>query len=372
MNESLEVTPTPGEVQVAIHQLSSSKAPRSDTIPAEIYKEGGSVLTDKLLTLIQLIWMKEQRPQDFRDASIIHIYKRKGNWQAFDNHRRISLLSILGKTLARVLLNCLNDHLEHGFLLESQCGFRKEREIVHIVFAARQPQEKCQEQNTDLYLNYVDLMKAFDMVSRDGLWRIMAKYDCPEKFNTIVRLFHDGMHARVQDNGESSVTFPVTNGVKQGCVLAPHFFFSIMFSAMLFDAFSHLDKGIDIQYCTDDSVFNHRRLQAKTKVKTDIINEFLLTDDCALDATTKANMQNNVDKFSMVCDNFGQTISTKKTEVMHQPMPRKTYVESNITIKGQCLKVVEKFTYLGSTLSKSIVMDDEVNTRLIKVSVAFG
>ena len=79
VNESLDVIPTLGEVQIAIRQLSSGKAPGSDTIPAEIYKEGGSMLTGKLLTLIQLIQMKEQLLQDFKDASIIHIYKWKGN-----------------------------------------------------------------------------------------------------------------------------------------------------------------------------------------------------------------------------------------------------------------------------------------------------
>ena len=56
---------------------------------------------------------------------------------------------------------------------------------------------------------------------------------------------------------------------------------------------------------------------------------------------------------------------------MHQPAPGKPYVEPNITIKGQQLKVVEKFTYLGNTHSKSIVMDD-MNPRLSKVSAAFG
>ena len=57
---------------------------------------------------------------------------------------------------------------------------------------------------------------------------------------------------------------------------------------------------------------------------------------------------------------------------MHQSAPGKPYVEPNITIKGQRLKVVEKFTYLGNVLSKSIVMDDEMNTRLAKASAAFG
>ena len=69
-----------------------------------------------------------------------------------------------------------------------------------MVFAARQLQEKCQEQNVDLYSTYVDLTKAFDTVSREGLWGIRAKYGCPPKFITIVRLLHDGMMARVQDD----------------------------------------------------------------------------------------------------------------------------------------------------------------------------
>ena len=48
-----------------------------------------------------------------------------------------------------------------------------------MVLAARQLQEKCQEQHVDLSSTYVDLPKAFDTVSREGMWKIMAKYGCP-------------------------------------------------------------------------------------------------------------------------------------------------------------------------------------------------
>ena len=178
----------------------------------------------------------------------------------------------------------------------------------------------------------------------------MSKYGCPRKFITIIRQFHDGMLARVQDGGEASAPFAVTNGVKQGCVLAPTLF-SIMFSAMLSDAFREKDMGIKIKYRMDGSVFNLRRLQAKTKVSEDSINDLLFADDCALNATSEADMQDSADIFSEACTNFGLTISTKKTEVMHQPAPGKQYVEPNININGQRLNVVDKFTYLGSTLS---------------------
>ena len=371
IDDNMDNLPTIEEIEKATRLLSSGKAPGSDSIPAEIYKEGGSALLEKLHQLFTLIWQEETLPQDFKDASIIHLYKRKGNRQACDNHRGISLLSIAGKVLARVLLNRLIEHLERGHLPESQCGFRKDRGTIDMVFAARQLQEKCQEQNTDLYSTYVDLTKAFDTVSREGLWRIMSKYGCPHKFITIVRQFHDGMLARVQDGGESSAPFAVTNGVKQGCVLAPTLF-SIMFSAMLSDAFRDKDMGISIRYRMDGSVFNLRRLQAKTKVSEDSINDLLFADDCALNATSEANMQQSADIFSEACSNFGLTISTKKTEVMHQPAPGKQYIEPNININGQRLNVVDKFTYLGSTLSRNVVIDDEINTRLAKASAAFG
>ena len=51
------------------------------------------------------------------------------------------------------------------------------------------------------------------------------------------------------------------NGVKQGCVLAPTLF-SIMFSAMLHDAFSKDSTGVGFNYQIDGSLFNLRRLQA--------------------------------------------------------------------------------------------------------------
>ena len=92
----------------------------------------------------------------------------------------------------------------------------------------------------------------------------MAKHSCPTKFFAIMRQFHDGMLARVQDNGETSAPFPVSNRVKQGCVLAPTLF-SVMFSAMLSDTFRDLDASIGIRYRYGRSPFNLRRLLAKTR-----------------------------------------------------------------------------------------------------------
>nr|VZI49109.1 unnamed protein product [Spirometra erinaceieuropaei] len=234
--------------------------------------------------------------------------------------------------------------------------------------------EKCQEMRTHLYSTFVDLTKAFDTVNREGLWKIMQKFGCPERFTQIVRQLHDGMMARVTDNGAVSEAFAVTNGVKQGCVLAPTLF-SLMFTAMLMDAYRDERPGIRIAYRTDGHLLNHRRMNFQSRVSTATVHELLFADDCALKTTSEEEMQRSMDLFSAACENFGLVINTQKTVVMHQP-PSKSATTPNappqINVNGTQLQVVENFPYLGSTLSRNTKIDDEVANRISKASQAFG
>jgi len=107
MNPDLDVPPCEDEVTKAIKQMSSAKTPDPDAIPAEVFKSGGPSLLQKLTALFQSSLESEALPQEFKDATIVHIYKRKGNKRSCHNHRGISLLSIAGKIMARILLNRL-------------------------------------------------------------------------------------------------------------------------------------------------------------------------------------------------------------------------------------------------------------------------
>ena len=91
-------------------------------------------MAEKLTELFHCMWRKK---------AISHLYKRKGNAQACDNHRGISLLSIAGKILAKLLLNRLNEQADQaGLLPEGHCGFRKDRGTIDMIFTVRQLQEK--------------------------------------------------------------------------------------------------------------------------------------------------------------------------------------------------------------------------------------
>ena len=82
-------------------------------------------------------------------------------------------------------------------------------------------------------------------------------------------------------------------------------------------------------------LFNLRRLQAKSKVTKDTAQDFLFADDCALNAANQFDMQRSMDLFATACNNFGLTVSTKKTEVMYQPAPGTPYTDPVITANGQ-------------------------------------
>ena len=180
------------------------------------------------------------------------------------------------------MLNRLIVHLEHGLLPESQCGFRGGRGTVDMIFAARQLQEKCQEQYDDLFITFINLTKAFDTICRDRLWLIMEKFGCPRKFTALVRQLHDGMRATVLDISSHKRS-------ETGLCSRPTLF-SMVFAVLLHDASQDNDNDIQLKYRTDGGVFNLRRLKAKTNVKVATLRELLFADDCALNSNTESEM----------------------------------------------------------------------------------
>ena len=83
-------------------------------------------------------------------------------------------------------------------------------------------------------------------------------------------------------------------------------------------------------------------------------------------------LQRIVKRFSDAAENFGLTISLKKTEVFYQPPPRVAYSPPHISIDGINLNAVEHFTYLGSVISNGAIVNKDLDNRLSRASSSFG
>ncbi|BHF58861.1 hypothetical protein SprV_0100181600 [Sparganum proliferum] len=110
----------------------------------------------------------------------------------------------------------------------------------------------------------------------------------------------------------------------------------------------------------------------QSRLSTTAFHELLFADDCDLNTTSEGDMQRSMDLFAAACENFGLIINTGKTRVMHQPPLDTAYVAPQIKVDDAQLQVVDNFTYLNSTLSRSTKVDDEVARPIAKASQAFG
>lgn len=367
MLAELDSPPTVEELIKAIDTLNAGKAPGSDGIPPEVIKAGkGSTLIGQLHSLLTLCWAEENVPQDMRDAKIVTLYKNKGDRSDCNNYRGISLLAITGKVFARIVLSRLQILGERVYP-ESQCAFRANRSTIDMVFSLRQLQEKCREQNRPLYLAFIDLTKAFDLVSREGLFALLERIGCPPTLLKIIVSFHENMQASVFYDGSLSNSFPIKSGVKQGCVLAPTLF-GIFFSMLLQHAFISTNDGVFLRTRSSGKLFNLARLRAKTLTRRVLIRELLFADDAALASHTEEGLQRLVDAFAEACKEFGLTISLKKTQILTQ----NATCPAKVSIDGQILELVQNFTYLGSCVTDNLSLDTEINRRMGKAAATMA
>ena len=270
--------------------------------------------------------------------------------------------------LAKIMLTRLLEHVVDLVLPESQCGFRRGRSTIDMIFVARQLHEKCCEQHQDLYLAFVNLTKAFDTVNRDLLWNILRKFGCSPTFIAILQQFHTGMCAQVVMAGSQSSSFPVEVGVKQGCVLAP-IIFNLLLVAITLVSHRDLQSSdcVEIEYRLDGGLFNLRRLQAKTMTSA-MISALQYADDAAFPSLTADGLQRSLDVMSEAYLRSGLIINTTKTEILRTPSPD----APTFSINGNQLKNSENFTYLGSNISFSGDLTNEIEGRINLASSAFG
>ena len=232
-----------------------------------------------------------------------------------------------------------------------------------MIFAMRQLLENCIEQNMPLFSVFIYLTKAFDTVNREALWTVLERIGFPPKFISMIRLFHNGMTGKVLSNRNVTEAFAISNGVKQGCVLAP-VLFNIFFTCMLSHAVRDQEKGVYICYRLDGSLFDLRRLAAKTKNLQSPPRSPLCRRLCTGGPhriRPAADAGPLLKRFQALWPDsqFQRDESAPPTCIKHPPPPAPNIVNDDTPLGN-----VDHFVYLGSTISCDGSLDKEIATRI--------
>ena len=93
------------EVEVRVGKLKNGKAAGKDKVTGEVVKCGGNRVVDWIWRLFNMAFESGTVPEDWRSAVIIPLYKGKGERTECKNYRGISLLSVVGKIYARIVVD---------------------------------------------------------------------------------------------------------------------------------------------------------------------------------------------------------------------------------------------------------------------------
>ena len=147
-----------------------NKASGGGGIPVELFQ----ILTDDagkvLHSTCQYIWKTHQWPQDWKRSVFIPILK-KGNAKEYSNYHIVSLILHASKVMLKILQARLQQYVNRE-LPDVQDAFRKGRGTRDQIANIHWIMEKAREFQKNIYLCFIDYVKAFDCVDHNKLWKI--------------------------------------------------------------------------------------------------------------------------------------------------------------------------------------------------------
>ena len=288
------------------------------------------------------------------------------------NHRGLSLVAHAGKVVLKIVVNRLGDFCEEaGILPEEQCGFRPQRPTIDMMFVVRRLQELGRTRNTSLDIYFIDLAKSYDSVGRVLLWEVLARLGVPPRMSKIIRMFHDGMRARVQlDGGDISAWFNVCQGLRQGCVLSP-LLFDTFFAAVIIVVLQRFAEDplivSDLVYLDDapKGEDGRPREEGTLEMARRAVWGILYADYAGVVLTSPRGLTRIMGVIFVASQVFGLTVSEKKTEAMHLwSHPNTASNALRIEAAGQRYKQTTEFVYLDGAISESTDLDTEIKRRI--------
>ena len=286
-----EIEVTEGRVKEVIDGLNENSAPGPDGFPPALLK----MLRDEIAKPIAILFKKSlddgQIPDDWREAKITPIHK-KGSKADPGNYRGVSLTSVVGKMMERMVKNGINDYVErNAFMSKTQHGFRNGRSTQTNLIEFLNQTTKWGDEGYCYDVVYLDFSKAFDVVCHK---RLMVKLRAIGIGGKLIKWLEDWIanrRQRVEIEGEFSEWVMVLSSVLQGSVLG-----GILFNIFIDDIDEAIRDLLTLIYKFADD----------TKLAKIIKN-----------IQDAIRMQRNLDDLCRWAEKWKMSFNAKKCKVMH-------------------------------------------------------
>ena len=409
LTELLDADPTAEEVKAALRRAAKGKAAGDTGVPIEFYQAlaDDEEAFEHVLDVIVRSWKGED--YDEWTLSKLKILPKKGDLSDPNNWRPIMLLEVLQKTMSSMFTQRFAQLLDYLGLAE-QFGFQKSMGTPDGSFVVRQSINVRHEAGKDTYVLFVDLVKAFDSVPRDGMIKVLKKFGVPSKMLSWIERIYDKVEVKVEIEGASD-TFASCTGVKQGDNLSPTLFLFMM------QAFMELVRnknatGQDwpkrLTFRTrKDGILTGRQRNAGGKNSEKLreptafrgkggnkglptvpgVYEFeldasLYADDAGMmfgtkeELTRATNIVFTLLKRMGLMMHVGRGVKASKTEAMFIPGFGREYEDgdtSRYSVDGDgFIDFTKTFPYLGSKISSDCTDDADIDNRIAQASKMFG
>ena len=204
--------------------------------------------------------------------------------------------------------------------------------------------------NLQATLLFVNFTKAFDSIHRGKMELILLAYGLPKETVAAIMILYKNTKVKVRSPDGDTEYFVIVAGVLQGDTLAPYLFIIFLDYVLRTSIDKIRENGFEL------TKKRSKRYPAKTITDADY------TDDLALLANTPNQAETLLHSLEQAAAGIGLHVNAHKTEYM-------CYNQTgNITtLDGASLRLVDKFTYLGSSVSST---ENDIDTRLTKAWTA--
>jgi len=154
------------------------------------------------------------------------------------------VISHCTKMKLKIISNGMNPKLDEE-INETQAAFRsgtgKRDQILELKLIV----EMNRKYDRDIFLCFIDYIKACDMVSHELLWITMERMGLSLYIIDLIKSLYSKQKASVRSTHGLTDWFDIEQGARQGCILSPHLF-NIHSEQVMRNALEDFTKGVRI------------------------------------------------------------------------------------------------------------------------------